>query len=148
MPEDFNGLVTDLTTNPRYNTAVVSGNNGEVIRLLHELEPGEQVIEDISREDALVAFGDEIDGLTEAKVGRLRLVVGESGTVNTSRSEVRDRLVNIFGGGTPPVVRITAAARRDATYGDAFGYPRAGLDTVRRAMRLIGKSFIVSSGQV
>ena len=146
--EDFDSLVTEVETNSRYDAAVVSGNNGEVRRLLDELEPSKFVIQDISREEALVAFGNEMDGLTAAKVGLLRLVVGESGTVNTSRSEVRDRLVNIFGEGTPPVVRITAVAKRDATYGDAFGYPRVGLDTVRRAMRLIGKSFIVSSGQV
>ncbi len=146
---NFAALKTDLENNARYNAAVMSGNNGEATRLLNELAiPAQTVIQDISREAALVAFGDELDALTNAQIGRLRLVVGESGEVNTSRSEVRDRLVNIFGAGSPPIARITASATRDATYGDAFGYPQVGLNTVRDAVRLIAKSFIVTSGQV
>ena len=149
MAEDFNALVADLTTNARYDAAVVAGRNSEVESLLNELEPGETVIQDISREDALVAFGDEMDLLTDAETGRLQLVVGESGTVKTSRAEIRARLVNIFGGaGTPPITRITASATRDATFGEAFGYSRVSLDTVRKAVRLIAKSFIVTTGQV
>ena len=155
MAEDFNALVADLTTNARYDAAVVAGRNSEIESLLNEIEPeipgpgNKTVIQDVSREEALVAFGDEMDALTSAQTGRLQLIVGESGTVKTSRAEIRARLVNIFGGaGTPPIARITAAATRDATYGDAFGYPQVGLNTVRKAVRLIAKSFIVTTGQV
>ncbi len=86
MAEDFNALVADLTTNARYDAAVVAGRNSEVESLLNELEPGETVIQDISREDALVAFGDEMDLLTDAETGRLQLVVGESGTVTRTKA--------------------------------------------------------------
>ncbi len=63
--------------------------------------------------------------------------------------DLRAELVDIFGGASnPAIVRLIAAAQRDRTYGEAFGYSTVSLDTVRKAVRLIAKSFIVSTGQV
>ena len=149
MAENFDGLTTALRTNSRYDASVVSGNNGETTRLLNELAvPSQIVIIDVPRRAALKAFKDAVRTLTQLQMDRLKLVMGESETIATSDPDIRAEIVDIFGGGSPAVTRLTAAARRDATYGDAFGYPLVSLDIVRNAVRLISKSFIVSSRQV
>ncbi len=145
---DFDALRTALENDARYDTAVREGANSTLVGLLNELELGQTVITDISRQDAIKAFRDEIRTLTAQQLQRLRLLV-DSGSVRTSDSDVRAELADIFGGGSnPAIVRLSAAATRDATYGDAFGYPQVSLNTVREAVRLIDKSFIVSTGQV
>ena len=148
MAEDFAALKTALETDSRYDAAVVSGNNGEVTRLLNEIEPAQTVITDVPRRAALKAFKDAVRTLTQLEMDRLKLVMGESESIATSDPDIRAEIVDIFGNPSAAVTRLTAAATRDATYGDAFGYPRVSLNTVREAVRLIAKSFIVSSGQV
>ena len=148
MAKDFDSLKTALKNDPRYDAAVVSGNNGEVTRLLNELEFEQTVITDISRRVALKAFKDAVRTLTQLQVDRLKLVMGEGESIATSDPDIRAEIVDIFGSGSPAVTRLSAAATRDATYGDAFGYPNVGINVVRRAVRLIAKSFIVSTGQV
>lgn len=150
MPEDFDGLVIALETDSRYDADVRGGGNATLVNLLNELESGQTVITDISRQDAIKAFKDEIRTLTAQQLQRLRLLVdSESSSVRTSDSDIRAELADIFGGGSSPaIVRLTAVATRDATYGDAFGYPSVGINVVRRAVKLIAKSFIVSTGQV
>ena len=154
MAENFAALTTALETDPRYDAAVVSGNNGEVTRLLNEIEslvpgPGNKtVIIDVPRRVALKAFRDAVRVLTQLEMDRLKLVLGESESIATSDPDIRAEIVDIFGGASAAVTRLTAAATRDATYGDALGYPQVSLDTVRKAIRQIAKSFIVTSGQV
>lgn len=149
MAEDFNSLKTALETDLRYDAAVRSGNNGETTRLLNELAvPAQTVITDVPRRAALKAFRDAVRTLTQLQMDRLKLVMGEGEEIATSDSDIRAEIVDIFGVGSPAVTRLSAAATRDATYGDAFGYPNVGLNTVREAVRLIAKSFIVSTGQV
>lgn len=148
MAEDFDALMADLRTNLRYDASVISGNNGETTRLLNELEVGQTIIIDVPRRAALKAFKDAVRSLTQLQMDRLKLVMGEGDSIATSDPDIRAEIIDIFGAGSPAVTRLTAAARRDATYGDAFGYPRVSLDVVRKAVRLIAKSFIVSTGQV
>jgi hypothetical protein len=150
MAENFNALKVALETDARYDADVRNGHNATLVNLLNTLEPLQTVITDISRQDAVKAFRDEIRTLTAQQLQRLRLLVdSESSSVRTSDSDVRAELGDIFGGGSnPAIVRLATAATRDATYGDAFGYSQVSLDTVRKAVRLISKSFIVSTGQV
>ncbi len=150
MAEDFDALVADLTTNPLYDAAVVSGNNGEVTRLLNEIEPlvpgpgNKTVIIDVPRRIALKAFKDAVRTLTQLEMDRLKLVMGESEEIATSETDIRAEIVDIFGGASAAVTRLTAAATRDATYGDAFGYSRVSLDTVRLAIQQIDKSHAIT----
>lgn len=147
MAEDFAALRTALATNVRYDAHVRSGNNGGLVELLRALEPGQTVLVDISRFDAIKAFKNDIRVRTPQQLQRLRLLM-DSDLVGTSDPDVFAELADIFGATSPATARLTVVATQDATYGDAFGYPQVGLDVVRIAVRLITKSFIVSTGQI
>ena len=118
MAEDFNALKTALTNDARYDAAVVSGNNGEVTRLLNELEPAQTVIIDVPRRAALKAFKDAVRTLTQLEMDRLKLVMGESEEIATSDPDIRAEIVDIFGGGSAAVTRLTVAA----THGSPWYY--------------------------
>lgn len=156
MVEDFDALVTDLTNNSRYEAAVVGGHNSVIVTLLGELEPvgapgppWRTLIQDLSRQDVLSAIRDDLRSLTQQQLGRLRLLFDESDQfVEVSRSEIRAEIQDIL----PPaaVLRLAAATTRDRTFGEAFGYsPAPSLSVVRKAVRLIAKSYIrATTGQV
>ncbi len=154
MAEDFDALVADLTTNSRYDPTMVSGNNGATQTLLNETDVlATFVFDDVPVADVLEAAGQvKLKALVPADRARLLILVsgGSPGsqTVATSKDAVREELLDIFGITEVQLAAGVPAVRRRPTFGEAFGYKNVSLDTVRQAVRLIAKSFIVSSGQV
>ncbi len=147
--KDFAALKTALETDPRYDAAVVGGQNSATVGLLNEIETGQTIITDVTRRVALKAFKDAIRALSQQELIRLQLLMAsaDEDIVRTSDADIRDEIVNIFGGASDAVTRLTAAAMRSRTYGEAFGFSPATLNDVRQIVRLIAKSFIVSTGQ-
>ena len=154
MAEDFDALVADLTTNPRYDAEVVSGDNGAVQALLHEIDDAAAfVFDDVLVEEVQEAAGQpKMASLTSDQRGRLQAIKqsGQSGRdfVATSLKAIRDELIDVFGISEAQLIAGVPSVQHRPTYGEVFGYKKVGLDTVRQAVRQIDKSFIVTTGQV
>ncbi len=149
MVKDYPGLQAELETNiPRYDAAVRAGNNSTLVDLLNEDETGQTIAVARSSDDVREAIGDGIRGLTAAQIQTLRLMIPENGEVDFSRVAIRDEIREVLDGKTAALARLQTLATRTRTYGEAFGFERVSLNDVRQVVRLIAKSFIVSTGQV
>ena len=149
MAEDVAALTTALETGARYNASVVSGNNGATHALVNATDGNAAfVFEDVPVADVLEAAGQaRLKALVPADRARLQILVrGDS--VATSKDAIREELLDIFGITEDQLAAAIPAVRRRPTFGEAFGYRNVSLDTVRQVVRLIAKSFIVSTGQV
>ncbi len=149
MAENFAALTTALKTVPRYNAAVVSGDNGTTQALVNATDvDADFVFEDVPVDDVLEAAGQaKLKALVPADRARLQILV-QRGTLATSKAAVRAEFLDIFGITEDQLAAGIPAVRRRPTFGEAFGYKNVGLDTIRQVVRLVDKSFIVTTGQV
>ncbi len=154
MAEDFAALTNALATDARYNAAVVSGSNSTAQALLNAIDgTAAFVFDDVPVEDVQEAAGQtRMAALTSDQRGRLQAIRqrGQTGKdfVATSKDAARAELLDIFEITEAQLIAGVPAVQHRPTFGEAFGFKRVGLDTVRQAVRLIAKSFIVSTGQV
>ena len=148
MAEDFDALRTALENDSLYDTEVREGANGAIVTLLNEADTG-FVFEDVPVDDVQEAAGQaRLEALSADERGRLRLLRRSDDTVATSKPAIRAELLDVFAITEAQLIAGVPAVRRTATRGDAFGYKKVSLDVVRKAVRLIDKSFIVTSGQI
>ena len=146
---DFNALKTALENDARYDTAVVEGANGTVVTLLNEVDnSADFVFHDVPTADVLEAAGAaKLKAIAPEQRARLR-IISTNGTVALSKPAIRAELLDVFGITENQLATKLPAVRSRPRYGEAFGYASVGLPVVREAVRLIAKSFIVSTGQV
>ncbi len=153
MAEDFNALKTALETDARYDAAVVSGSNSETQALLNEIDDlAAFVFDDVPVEDVQEAAGQaKMAALTSDQRGRLQGIRqrGQTGKdfVATSKDATRAELLDIFGISEAQLIVGVPAVQHRPTHGEAFGFVGVSLGTVRKAMRQIDKSYIVTTGQ-
>ncbi len=149
MAEDFAALTTALATDARYDAAVVLGSNSTAQALLNVTDgTAAFVFDDVLVSDVLEAAGQvKLKALVPADRARLQILV-RGDLLATSKDAVREELLDIFGITEAQLVAGVPAVRRRPTFGEAFGYRSVGINTVRDVVRLIAKSFIVSTGQV
>ena len=155
MAENFAALTAALETDSRYNAAVVSGGNSMAQALLNATDgTAAFVFDNVPVADVLEAAGQvKLKALVPADRARLQILVRAGGSLGsqnmaTSKDAVRGELLDIFQITEAQLAAGVPAVRRRPTFGEAFGYKNVSLDTVRQAVRLIAKSFIVSSGQI
>ena len=153
MVEDFNALKTALENDVRYDVAVREGANGTLVTLLNAEDTAAAfVFDDVPVADVLEAAGQSrLATLIPDDRARLQVLKqsGEFGaaTIATSKSAIRAELLDVFGITEAQLVAGVPAVRRRPKFGEAFGYINVSIADVRRAVRLIAKSFIVSTGQ-
>ena len=150
MTEDFDALKNALENDTtRYDTAIREGANGTVVTLLNEVDGAAAfVFHDVPTADVLEAAGQaKLKALSADERARLRIIAGGE-TLVLSKSAVRAELLDVFGISETQLVTALPAVRSRPQYGEAFGYATVGISVVREAVRLIAKSFIVSTGQV
>ena len=153
MAEDFVALTNALATDARYDAAVTSGANSAAVALLNAIDTSAAFVFD----DAPIAEILEAAGQARLKAllpeARARLQILKQGgalggeIVATSKSAIRAELLDVFGITEAQLVAGIPAVRRRPIFGEAFGYASVGINTIRKAVRLVAKSFIVSTGQ-
>ena len=150
MAEDFVALTNALETDARYDTAVVSGSNSTAQTLLNATDgTAAFVFDDVPVADVLEAAGQvQLQGLVPADRARLQILTQGGGQMAMSKNAIRAELLDIFGITEAQLAAGIPAVRRRPSFGEAFGYKNVSLNTVRQAVRLIAKSFIVSTGQI
>lgn len=136
---DSTVLAAALDSDPRYNAALNTGSNTELVGLLNALD-GQKVFKPLTRDEALDAIGDGVR--TPAKAETLDLLLREGLPTATRLTEVVD-LLNSPADPTngAAATRLQAAAEKDRTYGEVLGFDRAGLSDVREAVKLIRSSY-------
>ncbi len=140
MAVDLDALRVELGTNPRYDAAVRSGKNRDLLVLLNEDEPAQTTFRIVPANEVREAIGDGIRGLTAVQIQALRLFVGEDG-VDFTKKAIRDEIREIFSGNASALARLQAVAIRPKTYGEAFG----GVITLRNlwaTLKDIPKSYM------
>lgn len=150
MAEDFDALKTALENDARYDAAVTSGSNGVLVDLLNAVDSSAAfVFDDVPVDDVQEVAGQaRLELLTPDERGRLRILRRSNDTVATSKPAIRAELLDVCAITEAQLVAGVPAVRRRPTFGEAFGYKKVSLDVARKAVRLIAKSFIVSTGQV
>lgn len=139
-------LGTLLDTDARYDAAVRAGSNGLLVGLLNEIETGSTKIwDDIPVDDFLDAIAGE--SLTVQQEARIQTYTQARSVVPTSRANVRT-WIQAQGLSPATLNALKALAEREQTYSEGAGIARGvSLAHVRRAVRRVAKSFIVSTGQ-
>ena len=120
MPVNLVALKTALESDPRYDSAVRSGKNRELLALLSAPEPGATVFQAVPKDDVLEAIGDGVRPLTPSQLETLRLYTSGD-QVDFRRLGIRTEIQEIFRGNQPVLDRLTAVSERTRSYGEAFG---------------------------
>lgn len=116
---DLVALKTALETDVRYDAAVRSGKNSQVLALLNDPELGQTQLLMVPTEDVLEAIGDGVRGLTVAQRETLRLFTARE-FVDFRKAAIRTEIREVFAGKAAVLSRLQAVAQRTRTYGEAF----------------------------
>ena len=133
----------------RYDAAVRSGNNGVCVVLLNEEDPASAfVFSDVGVPDLLEAAGQvKLAGLTTDQRARLN-VLKDQGQIALSKPAIRAEFLNVFDITEDQLALGIPSVRRRSSFAEDAGVGVPNLEDVRAVVRLIAKSFIVSTGQV
>ncbi len=119
MPVDLVALEEALENGSRYDAAVRSGKNSQILALLNEDEAGQTQFLVVPTDDVLEAIGDGVRGLTAAQRETLRLFTARD-IVDFRKKAIRDEIQEVFSGKAVVQTRLQAVAQRTRTYGEAF----------------------------
>ena len=140
MPVDLDALKTALENDPRYDSAVRTGQNRELLNLLKDPETGQTVFQSVPKDDVLEAIGDGVRSLTTAQIETLSLYMsGEQ--VDFRKPPIRTELQQIFTGNTAVLDRLQTLEVRTRAYGEAFG-GEATLRDLWVVLKQIPKSYM------
>ena len=142
MVIDLAALKTALETNSRYDVAVTSGKNRDLLRLLNADEPNQTVFQAVSSEDVLDAIGDGIRSLTAMQLETLRIFTNRE-EVDFRKPSIRTELRQIFAGNDIVLTRITTAITKTRSYGEAFG-GTVTLQNLWAVLKNIPKSYMAT----
>ena len=153
MAVDLAALKAELE-DPRYDAAVTSSKNRDILALLGEDVPGQMVFRAVPAQDVREAVGDGVRSLTAVQVQILRLFAGGDGDVDFTRAAIRDEIQQLFietplsrwtlsklFPNRPVLARLQALVTRNRRYCDSCG----GMPTLRdlwAALRQIPKSYM------
>lgn len=112
-------LKATLEIDPRYDGAVRSGKNSQILALLNENEAGQIQFLVVPTDDVLEAIGDGVRGLTAAQIETLCLFTARD-TVDFRKEAIRDEIQEVFSGKAAVQTRLQAVGQRTRTYGEAF----------------------------
>lgn len=148
MGVDIAVLVAELNTNSRYNSTVVGGNNSSLVILCNEKDTigGPKIWDDIKVDDFLDAIAGE--NLTASQDRRILQYTEGRSFVPTSKAGIRSYIQGL-GMSAGVINTLKALAERDQTFNETMnnGVETITISDIRKAMRRIPKSFIVSTGQ-
>ena len=120
MAIDYTALQTALETDIRYNSAVVSGKNNDLLNLLNDDETGQTVFQVVTTDDLLDAIGSGVRTLTSDKLQTLQLYIGKD-NVDFTKASIRAEINEIFAGQLTVQSGITTLSSRTRSYGEGFG---------------------------
>ena len=150
MAANIATLAALLASDVRYDAAVTAGKNGDLVRLLNDIETGSAAV---WLKVPLAKVKEAVIGhpLTADQIAQLDFFLGEQQLIDFGDADTRSFLTGIFTG-PPGLPRLRAIARRDnGTYAETAGVvgpgERVTLSDVRRAVRRVAKAHIIASGQ-
>jgi len=143
MAIDLVALKTALETDSRYDAAVRSGKNRELLALLNADEVGQTAFNVVPTEDVLDAIGDGVRGMTAAKLQTLRLFTNHP-EVDFRKASVRAELLEIFSGNVVVRARISAIAQRDRTFAEGIAGEEVRLKDLWAVLKDIPKSYMAT----
>lgn len=150
MPVDMAELVSFLESDPRFDAAVRSGDNGSIVSGLNALTIGTKVYRNIHLSHLASAIaGVSLTGRQQSDYDNFVAASGATdGIVRLTDPDTRAWLSTMPG---TVVDRVRARVERDPTVAEEHGIVGHGesvtLRNVRDAVRQISKSHIVSTGQ-
>lgn len=119
MPIDLDTLANTLATDSRYDIAVISGKNQDLLALLGEAETGKTVFRSVPKDDVLEAIGDGVRTLTTTQIEMLCLYAS-GGEVDFRKPAIYAEIGQIFAGNQDVLDRLRVIATRTPSYGEAF----------------------------
>ncbi len=143
MAEDFNALKTAVETDPRYATALTTGANGDLTKLLLQDEAGKSVPAKRAKAEMVDAIADGIPNMTADQVASFNLVLDVTGELDFNDARQVTAVRNLFVG-NPQEVAVNAAidviSTRQARFADAFGYESIGRQEIKQLIDAISTS--------
>jgi len=147
MSVDLAALETELETNMRYDVDVRRGSNGNLTRLLADMETNKTIYLSVPVNDVKEAIADGIRALNTKDTDTLTYLVGSEGFVDFTLPGIRAEFDDVFKADATTLARVQAIEFRSRTFGEAFVVGPPGgignepkLNDVRTCVKQITKS--------
>ncbi len=139
---DLVELKIALETDPRYDNAVRTGKNRELLALFAADTTGLTFLK-VGPEDVMDAIGDGVRGLT-AEQREILLLFTSGEAVDFRKVATRTEIRQVFDSKAAVLARLQAVGSRTATFGDAFGDSPVSLRDLWAVLRDIPKSYMAT----
>jgi len=142
---DIAALATLIDSDPTLDAAVRAGRNGELVALLNADVAGTKRWNDVRVDDFLDAIA--LETLTAAQENRIQTYTNNRELIPSSKPNVRS-WIQAQGFAPATITALRALAERDPTFVEESPVGEAvTLQDVRKAVRRVAKSHIISTGQ-
>ena len=146
---DYDALMQEIKTNPRYTAAYQRGSNSTLTSLLNQRDTGRTIPAVRRRREVLNALAGFLRELTVDEQGALELIIGSDDVrgpgIDFANATVVQAVKELWRGKpsqTEAATSLDAISSRPATFGDAFGFPNTTLQDVRETQRRDPDSYL------